>query len=128
MKDKLLKTIIFIWTILSLLIDTYFAIKSGATITGLIISLIIAELVMCWIAYQMLSGKYWALIILILYYGLRSFNIYTNSFSFYTKSGLNMEINLGKFIGINLVTLLFFILLIKVFIFKSDNTSTKRLL
>jgi hypothetical protein len=120
MKGKLLKTIIFSWTILSFLIDIYFAIKSSAAITGLIILLIIAEALICWIAYHMLIGKNWAIIILLVYYGLRSINIYTNIFSFYTKSGLNIEIALGKFISVNIFTLLVFIMLIKVLTNRSN--------
>jgi hypothetical protein len=80
---------------------------------GLIVGLMTIELLTCWTAYQVLVGKKWALITLTIYYGLRSLNIYTDAFSFYSKSGLNIEISLGQTIGINVLTLVFFILLVR---------------
>jgi hypothetical protein len=52
------------------------------------------------------------LIVLTIYYALRSINIRTDHFTFYTKSGLNIELGIGGTASINLLTLIFFILLL----------------
>jgi len=122
MSRKLIRTIIFVWTIVTFLIDLYAAINSENVGGGLVLSLIAMETLICWIAYQMLKGKKWALITLAVYYGLRTINIYTDAFTFYSKSGLNIEISIGKTIGINLLTFIFFILLVKE-LTRANNTS-----
>jgi hypothetical protein len=78
-----------------------------------ILLLISIELLVCWLVYQMLIGKKWGLMVLTIYYGLRTINVYTDAFTFYSKSGLNIEVSIGKTIGVNLLTLIFFILLIR---------------
>lgn len=113
MNKKLIRTIILIWTVVTFLIDLYVTISSENVGVELIISLMAIETLICWIAYQMLMGKKWALIILTIYYGFRTLNIYTDAFTFYSKSGLNIEISIGETIGINLLTLIFLILLIR---------------
>ena len=113
MNKKLTRTIIFGWTVLSFLIDLYVAVNSDTLGNGLIISLVVIEILICWTAYQMFLGKKWGLIVLTIYYGLRSLNIYTDNFSFYSKSGLNIEISVGDTVGLNLLTLIFFILLLR---------------
>src|SRR5687768_9971203 len=112
MKTKLLKTIVFFWTILSFLVDIFLAIASGNFTTGTGIVLITIELIICWIAYRMLKEKRWALILLTIFYGLRSLNIHTNDFSFYTTSGVNIELGIGSAVSLNLITFVFFVLLI----------------
>jgi hypothetical protein len=68
--------------------------------------------VLIYLAYKTLLGKKWALIVLTIYYALRSSNIRTDHFTFYTKSGLNIELGIGGTASINLLTLIFFILLL----------------
>lgn len=113
MNKKIIRTVILGWTILTFSIDLYVAITADRIGVGLVVGLMAFELLTCWTAYQVLVGKKWALIALTIYYGLRSLNIYTDAFSFYSKSGLNIEISLGQTVGINLLTLVFFILLIR---------------
>ena len=61
----------------------------------------------------MLIGRRWALIVLIIYFGLRTLSIYADEFSFYIQSGLNVEILLNKTLGINLTWLIALILMIR---------------
>ena len=124
MNGKLVKVLILFWTIITFLVDVYYAISSES-ITGmyLIISLMIVEILICGVAYEMVMGKRWGLITLTVYYGLRSMNIYTEDFSFYSKSGFNIEISFGNTIGINLLTLITFIILIRV-LSNSGNIKT----
>ena len=112
MKGKISKTIIFGWTILSFLIDLYMAIISKTITSGFGMTAIALGAMTCWFAYKMLTGKQWGLIVMIVFYGLRSLNLRTDNFSFYTKSGLNIELGVGTAVTINLFTLIFFILLI----------------
>jgi len=112
MKGKIARTIIFSWTILSFLIDLYMAIISKTISSGFGMAVIALGALTCWFAYKMLTGKRWGLIIMAIFYGLRSFNIHTDNFSFYTKSGLNIELGMGTTVSINLFTLILFILLI----------------
>jgi hypothetical protein len=111
MSRKIIRMIAFAWTALSFIIDLYAAII-GNVGPLLLVLMIGVELLICWIAYQMLIGKRWALISLVIYYGLRSFNVYTESFSFYSKSGLNIEVSIGQVLGVNAFTLIIFVLLI----------------
>ncbi len=96
MNKKIIRTVILGWTILTFSIDLYVAITADRIGVGLVVGLMAFELLTCWTAYQVLVGKKWALIALTIYYGLRSLNIYTEAFSFYSKSGLNIEISLGQ--------------------------------
>lgn len=113
MKNRLMKAVIFGWTVLSFLIDLLVAVGSSTVSGGLVAPLIVIELMICWIAYQMFLGKKWALVALTIYYGLRSVNIYTDNLSFYSKSGLNIETSIGDTIGLNLLTIIFFVLLVR---------------
>ncbi|HVA98911.1 MAG TPA: hypothetical protein VNG53_08455 [Bacteroidia bacterium] len=112
MKGKILKSIIFSWTILSFLIDFYMLIISQKISSGFGMSAVAIELLTCWIAYKMVTGKQWALIIVTIFYGIRTINIHLNNISFYTESGLNFEFGIGTAVSINLITLFFFVLLI----------------
>ena len=112
MKGKISMTIIFGWTILSFLIDLYMAIISKTITSGFGMTAIAFGGLTCWFAYKMLTGKQWGLIVMTVFYGLRSLNIRTDNFSFYTKSGLNIEIGIGTAVTVNLFTMIFFILLI----------------
>jgi hypothetical protein len=113
MRGTTIRTIILAWTLVTFLVDLYAAINSGNVGIGLILVLMSIELLTCWIAYQMLMGKKWALVTLTIYYGLRAINVYTDAFTFYSKSGLNLEISIGKTIGLNLLTIIVFIVLIR---------------
>ena len=120
MNKKIIRTIILVWTVVTFLVDLYAAISSENGGIGLIFVLMSIELFTCWIAYQMLAGKRWALITLTIYYGLRAINVYSDAFTFYSRSGLNVEISFSKTIGVNLLTLIFFILLIRE-LFKKES-------
>jgi hypothetical protein len=110
MKNRIAKLIIVIWMVLSFLIDLVSALLGGVN-GWFVVSLIVIGVVTCWVAYEMLIGKRWALITLMVYWGIRTFNIYTEKFSFYTKSGLNIELSLPQHIGINVLSVIAFILL-----------------
>ncbi len=120
MKRKITKTVIFSWTILSFLIDLYLAITSKTISSGFGLIAMALGVLTCWFAYKMLIGKRWGLIIMTIFYGLRSFNIHTDNFSFYTRSGLNLEIGMGTAVSLNIITLIFFILLISELIRKPN--------
>jgi hypothetical protein len=126
MKSKSIKTILFIWTLLSFLIDLYVTITNGNYNYRLIIALIIIGTVVCWIAYQMMQGKKWALITMTVYYGILIINIYTDGFSFHTKSGINFAFGIGKIISINIISLFIFLILIVLLIPRTDNSSIEK--
>ena len=105
--------IIFAWTVLSFLLDLFAALLGENVALVAIIGLVVVHTLICWVAWQMVIGKKWALIALTVYYGLRSINIYTEAVSVYVKSGLNFELSIGDTIGVNLFTAIIFILLIR---------------
>jgi hypothetical protein len=113
MKGKTIQAIISIWTLISFLIDL--VIVSYLNIFSDIPTLLLmtSELLICWIAYQMLMDKKWGLVILTIYYGIRTINIYTDAFTHHLKSGLNMEFSLNDTIGVNIFSLIIFILLVR---------------
>lgn len=115
MAKSLVKKLIFAWAVLTLLLDISNAIQIDTAIDlyWLIFVFIGVDIIICWPASQMLIGRRWALIVLIIYFGLRTLNIYTDEFSFYIQSGLNVEILLNKTIGINLTWLIALILIIR---------------
>ncbi len=124
MKIKGNKVLIFIliWTILLFLIDSYNFITSDIVEINSNLFFIIIELVIIWIISQSIKGKKWSYIILIIYYGLHSINIYTDSFSYYKSSGLGVELKSDN-IGLNLIMFIFFITLLLMFSkrFKTTN-------
>jgi uncharacterized membrane protein len=117
MKKDLVKKLIIGWTAIMLIRDIMLAIQADKTIDNywLILVFILVDGLVLWTAYKMLKGKQWALIILMIYFGLRTISIYTDSFSFYITSGLNVEILISKTIGISLTSLTVFILLAREF-------------
>jgi hypothetical protein len=122
MKHKILKTVILIWTVLTIIIDLYAILPTMGPNVINTVSLIMIELLICWIAYKMYTGKNWGLIILTIYYGLKSINIFLDSFSFYSKSGINLELQLGKFFSINLFSLIILVLLISLLTIRTKET------
>lgn len=113
MKKSIISIIVLVVTVVSFVIDVAAAAVSGTMANGLILFLCVVELFTCWIAYQVVQGKGWAIVALLVYYGLRSFNIYGESFRFYSKTGLNIEVRLGGTVAINVITFLCFVLLIR---------------
>ncbi len=77
----------------------------------LLFGLIIFEAIVCWIAYKLIKGKKWALVTLVIIYGLQSVNIYTDNLKFFTKSGYNIELAISDWISFNVFSLLILILL-----------------
>jgi hypothetical protein len=114
MTKDLIKKLIFIWTIITLIVDVSTAIKvaSGTDYYWLVPLFVGVDVFICWTCYKMLTGRRWGLITLLIYFGLRTITVYTESFSFYIKSGLNLEILIAKTIGVNLTALLVLILLL----------------
>ena len=106
--------LILIWTILSFLIDSYNFFSSEIVEVNSNLLYIIIELVIIWIIYQSIKGKKWSYIVLIIYFGFRSINIYTDSFSYYKSSGLGVELKSDN-IGLNLIMIIFFITLLMMF-------------
>ncbi len=125
MTKDLIKKLILIWTVVMLVNNISIAIRTDPTIEfyWLIFFFIAVDIFICWTAYKMLKGKRWGLITLIIYFGLRAISIYTDDFSFYIKSGLNIEILIAKTIGISLTSLIVLILLIREFN-KAPETSS----
>ena len=113
MKKSIIGIIVLVVTVVSFVIDVVAAVISGHLAQGLILFLCVVELFTCWIAYQVVQGKGWATITLLVYYGIRSFNIYGESFRFYSKTGLNIEVRLSGCLAINAITFLCFVLLIR---------------
>lgn len=113
MKKSIIGIVVLVVTVVSFVIDVAAAVISGQLAQGLILFLCVVELFTCWIAYQVVQGKGWAIITLLVYYGIRSFNVYGESFRFYSKTGLNIEVRLGGSLAINAITFLCFVLLIR---------------
>ncbi len=111
-KNRLTKLIVYFWTILTFLVDLFVMVTQSVD-SVLMGSVMIIELLTSWVAYQVCIEKRWALIVLTVYYALRSFNLYLDTVSFYSKSGLNIEISITNLIGVNIPTVLFFFLLLK---------------
>jgi len=124
MKIKGNKVLIFIliWTILSSVIDLFNFFTSDIVEVNSSLFFIIIELIIIWIIYQSIKGKKWSYITLIIYYGIHSINIYTDSFSYYKPSGLGVELKSDNF-GLNLIMIIFFITLLVMFSkrFKTTN-------
>ncbi len=85
--------------------------------------LIVVELPVLAIIFYAMKGQSWAYIVTIIYYFIRSFNFYFPEFYFMTKNGLNFEISVNS-IGINVVSLIFFLLLFYDLRSKFDNRLT----
>ena len=126
MKKSIIGIIVLVVTVVSFVIDVVVATTSGQLAQGLTLSLCVVELFTCWVAYQVVQRKGWAVIALLVYYGIRSFNIYGESFRFYSKTGLNIEVRLGGALAINAITFLCFVLLIRE-LAKINLASPKRL-
>jgi len=107
------RTIVFILTVFAALIDLYAVLVLSETFSGYYMILFIIEIAIIWVAFQMLKNKAWALWVMTIYYAIRSINIQTDSFMFYTKNGLNIEIGIGEVLSFNIVSLFCFILLTK---------------
>jgi len=86
--------------------------------------LIIIELPILGFIFLAMRGQKWAYILTIIYYFIRSFNFYFPDFYLMTKNGLNFELSVNS-IGINVVSLIFFLLLFYDFKTKFDNKFTK---
>jgi hypothetical protein len=126
MKKSIIGIIVLVVTVVSFVIDVVVATTSGQLAQGLTLFLCVVELFTCWVAYQVVQGKGWAVITLLVYYGIRSFNVYGESFRFYSKTGLNIEVRLGGALAINAITFLCFVLLIRE-LAKINLASPKRL-
>jgi hypothetical protein len=126
MKKSVIGIIVLVVTVVSFVIDVVVATTSGQLAQGLTLFLCVVELFTCWVAYQVVQGKGWAIITLLVYYAIRSFNVYGDSFQFYSKTGLNIEVRLGGALSINAITFLCFVLLIRE-LAKINLASPKRL-
>ena len=112
MKKHLIGIIVFAITTLNLIIDVVIAISTETESNIYTLIFFGFHLFVCWVAYKMIRGKRWSIIFLTVYYGLSSLNIYTEGFSLYTSSGLNLQFSLGDTFGLNLIQFIVFILLI----------------
>ena len=127
MKIKENKVLIFIliWTISSFIVHSYNFFTSDIVEVNSNLFYIIVELVIIWIIYQSIKGQKWSYIILIIYYGIHSINIYTDSFSYYKPSGLGVELKSDNF-GLNLIMIVFFITLLLMFSKRFKTTNLKQ--
>ncbi len=112
MKKNIIAIIVLLITALNFIIDIVVAVASQSEITILLLSLFVIQIIACWLAFRMVQGKRWSVIPLIVYYAITTFNVYTEGFSFYTKSGLNIQFSFGDVFGINLIQGVVLILLI----------------
>lgn len=126
MKKSIIAIIVLVVTVVSFVIDVVAAAIHGNMANSVILFLCVVELFTCWAAYQVVQRKGWAVITLLVYYGIRSFNIYAESFRFYSKTGFNIEVRLGGALAINVVTFLCFVLLLRE-LAKINLTPSKRL-
>lgn len=124
MAKNLIKTSIFLWTVFCFSISLFVAIKASVwkqplSTSSVFLLLFAVELIMCWVAYQVYRNKAWATKVLTLFYALCSVSIYSSYFSFHIKYGINVEIKLANIIGINILSLICFILLLFLLVKKS---------
>lgn len=117
-KENKLLLLVFLNSVTAFLIDFYL----GYSEFWLLI--ITTELPILAIIYLAMKGQKWAYIVTIIYYFIRSFNFYFPEFYLMTKNGLNFELSVNS-IGINVVSLIFFLLLFYDLKSKFDNRPTK---
>jgi hypothetical protein len=117
MGNNLIKTGIFIWTVFCFSLSLFVAIKASIwrqplSTSSVFLLLFAVELTMCWVAYQVYRNKVWATKVLTVFYALCSVSVYSSYFSFHIKYGLNVEIKLASAIGLNVLSLICFVLLL----------------
>lgn len=108
-KKNPLITTVFVNSVFAFLIDF---------VLGLVISweyvliVTIVSLLLIYTIYKLFDRHYWAYVISIIYYFLRSINLYFDKFTFFSKNGINIELKLNDTLGINTISLLMLILII----------------
>lgn len=105
-------------TVFAFLIDFYVGYSENWLLVILMEVPIIVAIVLAMKDYK------WAYIFTIIYYLLRSFNFYFENFYLMTKNGINFEISVNS-VGVNVLSLIFFILLFYDLQRKFDSKSTK---
>ena len=108
-KSNVLIWIVLINSIIALFVDAFLGF-SQSWVYGAIILLI--EIPLVYVILKMFDDKKWAFIITIIYFSLRSFNFYFEDFYFFTKNGINLELNFTDQFGINLISFIVLILIL----------------
>jgi hypothetical protein len=117
-KENKLLFLVFLNSLIAFLIDFYLGYSEFWLL------LLLTELPIIGLTYFAMRGQKWAYILTIIYYFIRSFNFYFPDFYLMTKNGLNFELSINS-IGVNVVSLIFFLLLFYDLKSKFDNKSTK---
>ena len=117
-KENKLLFLVFLNSLIAFLIDFYLGFSEFWLL------LIVTELPILVFTFMAMKGQKWAYILTITYYFIRSFNFYFPGFYLMTKNGLNFELSVNS-IGINVVSLIFFLLLFYDLKSKFDNKLTK---
>jgi hypothetical protein len=122
MRDKWIRIIVFCWTVISVFIIYYLqltsktnyvfhSITSPIYISTIKVAIIIFPGLILWIAYEMLLNKRWAIIVILIFYTLTSFNFFTGNFELHLKMGFDFVISFSDEFSINLINLFCLILL-----------------
>jgi len=117
-KENKLLSLVFLNALIAFLIDFYMGFSEFWLL------LLVTELPILGFIYLAMKGRKWAYILTIIYLFIRSFNFYFPGFYLMTSNGLNFELSVNS-IGINVVSLIFFLLLFYDLKSKFDNKLTK---
>lgn len=103
-KENKLLFLVLLNSLFAFLIDFYLGFSEFWVL------ILLTEVPILGIIYLAMKGQKWAYILTIIYYFIRSFNLYFPDLYLMTKNGLNFELSINS-IGINVVSFIFFILL-----------------
>jgi len=117
-KENKLLFLVFLNSLIAFLIDFYLGYSEFWLL------LIITELPIIGFLFLAMRGHKWAYVLTIIYYFIRSFNFYFPEFVLMTKNGLNFELSVNS-IGVNVISLIFFLLLFYDLKSKFDNRLAK---
>ncbi len=103
-KEKFL-SIVFLNALIALVVDALTGVQSNYMN---VIYVMLIDLPILYVLFMAVKGKNWAYLTGLIYTLFRSFNYYFDSFTLYTKNGLNIEVSVNN-IGINIISFLLLI-------------------
>lgn len=116
-KEKFL-SLVFLNALVALVVDAL----AGAQENYMnVIHVVVFDLPILYVLYLAIKGKQWAYITGLIYTLFRSFNYYFDSFTLYTKNGLNIEITVNN-IGINVISFLLLVFWLFDFYKRNENS------
>jgi hypothetical protein len=104
LKHNRLLLLVLLNTIIAFLVDLY------AGYPEYWLQIVVVEVPIIAVIFLALRGHNWAYIATVIYYLIRSFNLYFEDLYLVTKNGLNFELSINS-IGVNVVSLILFIML-----------------